>query len=79
MANLRKMLFQEQIRLEKILRKTKEQLKDAPQGTLRLTHTKQSVQYYCSLPGEKRIDKYISKNNTELVRNLPRNPMIKRY
>ena len=70
MANLRKMLFQEQIRLEKILRKTKEQLKDAPQGTLRLTHTKQSVQYYCSLPGEKRIDKYISKNNTELVRRL---------
>ena len=70
MANLRKMLFQEQIRLEKILRKTKEQLKDAPQGTLRLTHTKQSVQYYCSLPGEKRIDKHISKNNTELVRRL---------
>ena len=34
MADLREMLLQEQNRLEKILQKTSEQLKDAPPGKL---------------------------------------------
>ena len=37
MADLREMLLQEQNRLEKILQKTSEQLKDAPPGKLRLS------------------------------------------
>lgn len=37
MAGLREMLLQEQNRLEKILQKTSEQLKDAPPGKLNIT------------------------------------------
>ena len=46
MSSLREMLLYEQARLEKILRKTEEQLKDAPQGTLRLSNSKKWTQYY---------------------------------
>lgn len=70
MTNLKTMLMQEQIRLEKILTKTKEQLKDVPPGTLRLTHAKESVQFYHHLPGGKSGGQYILRTNTELVRRL---------
>ena len=40
MASFREMLLQEQKRLEQILQKATEQLKDAPQGTLRLLYRK---------------------------------------
>lgn len=70
MTNLRRMLMKEQIRLEKILTKTKEQLKDVPPGTLRLTHAKQSVQFYHHMPGGKSGGQYIPRTNMELVRKL---------
>ena len=50
MAGLRKMLLQEQDRLEKILQKTSEQLKDAPPGKLRLSSSNECVQYYYCVP-----------------------------
>ena len=54
MASFREMLLQEQKRLEQILQKATEQLKDAPQGTLRLSNSRKWTQYYYCAPGEKR-------------------------
>ncbi len=51
MAGLREMLLQEQNRLEKILQKTSEQLKDAPPGKLRLSSSNKCIQYYYCVPG----------------------------
>lgn len=70
MIGLRNLLLQEQERLEKILQKATEQMKDAPQGRLRLTNTKQWVQYYHCVPGGKRSGKYISKTNETLIQAL---------
>ncbi len=70
MSSLREMLLYEQARLEKILRKTEEQLKDAPQGTLRLSNSKKWTQYYhCTSEGRKN-GVYIAKSNEELVHQL---------
>ncbi len=52
MANLKESLLKEQNRLEKILRKAEKQLKDAPLGTMRLSSSKNQVQYYHCMPGE---------------------------
>ena len=51
MANLKESLLKEQNRLEKILRKAEKQLKDAL-GTMRLSSSKNQVQYYHCMPGE---------------------------
>ena len=50
MTNLKESLLKEQSRLEKILRKAEKQLKDAPQGTMRLSSSKKQVQYYHCMP-----------------------------
>ena len=70
MAGLREMLMQEQNRLENIVQKTREQLKDTPQGTLRLSSSKKWVQYYHCMPGEKKNGEYIPKTNEDLIRRL---------
>lgn len=70
MANLKEMLMKEQSRLEHIVQKTTEQLKNVPPGTLRLSSTKKWVQYYHCMPGEKKNGEYIPKTNEELVRRL---------
>lgn len=70
MAGLREMLMQEQNRLENIVQKTREQLKDIPQGTLRLSSSKKWVQYYHCMPGEKKNGEYIPKTNEDLIRRL---------
>ena len=70
MAGLREMLMQEQNRLENIVQKTREQLKDTPQGTLRLSSSKKWVQYYHCMPGEKKNGEYIPKTNEDLIRGL---------
>ena len=62
--------MQEQRRLENILQKTKEQLKDAPQGTLRLSSSKKWTQYYHCKSGEKKNGVYIPKTNKELIHRL---------
>lgn len=70
MSSLREMLLYEQARLEKILRKTEEQLKDAPQGTLRLSNSKKWTQYYhCTSEGRKN-GVYIAKSNDKLIHQL---------
>ena len=70
MASLREMLLQEQNRLEKILQKTAKRLKDAPQGTLRLSSSKKWVQYYHCMPGGKKNGEYIPKTNDKLICQL---------
>ena len=60
MANLKESLLKEQNRLEKILRKAEKQLKDAPLGTMRLSSSKNQVQYYHCMPGEKKNGRYLS-------------------
>ena len=55
MANLKESLLKEQNRLEKILRKAEKQLKDAPQGTMRLSSSKNQVQYYHCMPGKRKM------------------------
>lgn len=64
------MLMQEQNRLENIVQKTREQLKDTPQGTLRLSSSKKWVQYYHCMPGEKKNGEYIPKTNEDLIRRF---------
>ncbi|OUN91728.1 hypothetical protein [Blautia sp. An46] len=70
MTGLREMLLQEQDRLEKILQKTTERLKDAPQGRLRLSTNKKWTQYYHCVPGGKQSGEYIAKTNEKLISGL---------
>lgn len=46
MKGIKELLFEEQKRLEKIIKKTKNQLKDAPEGTLRMSKSHNMLQYY---------------------------------
>ncbi|QDW73257.1 hypothetical protein FND36_03930 [Lachnospiraceae bacterium KGMB03038] len=70
MEGLKKLLLKEQNRLEEILKKTKAQLKAAPQGSLRLSSSKNWVQYYHCIPGGKKNGVYIPKRNEELAYQL---------
>ena len=70
MAELKKALLQEQSRLEKIIQKTKEQLMEVLQGTLRVTRTGKWIQYYHCFPGNKKKMEYISKTNEKLIHKL---------
>ena len=70
MAGLRKMLLQEQDRLEKILQKTSEQLKDAPPGKLRLSSSNECVQYYYCVPGGRKNGQYLPREKKKLAYRL---------
>ena len=70
MTGLREMLLQEQDRLENILQKTTERLKDAPQGRLRLSTNKKWTQYYHCVLGGKQSGEYIAKTNEKLISGL---------
>ena len=70
MKGLKEMLLQEQKRLEQILQKTTEQLKDAPCGRLRVSKRKNWTQYYCCTERGKKAGTYISKKNESLIRRL---------
>lgn len=70
MQNLKEMSVKEQNRLEEILIRTESQLKDAPQGTMRLSSSKNQVQYYHCMPGEKENGRYISKTKEQMIRRL---------
>ena len=70
MTNLKESLLKEQSRLEKILRKAEKQLKDAPQGTMRLSSSKKQVQYYHCMPGEKKNGRYLPKTEEQLIQRL---------
>lgn len=70
MTGLRERLLQEQSRLEKIVSKLSEQLRNVPPGTLRISSSKKWVQYYHYIPGERKRGKYIAQNNKELIHKL---------
>ena len=70
MADLREMLLQEQNRLEKILQKTSEQLKDAPPGKLRLSSSNKCVQYYYCVPGGRKNGQYLPREKEKLAYRL---------
>ena len=55
--------------MEKIIKKTKYQLKDAPTGTLRMSKSHNKLQYYrCTK--EKKSGIYINKDNIDVARKL---------
>ena len=63
------MLLAEQRRLENIVQQVNERLKNAPEGSLRLSKTQNYSQYYHCTEENKR-GSYISKENEELVQKL---------
>lgn len=63
MENTKDILLAEESRLERIVQSTKEQLKNAPEGTLRLSNNKSGRMFYhCN---DRKI--YIPKGNQELI------------
>ena len=65
----KKLLLEERARLEKIIEKSKNHLKDMPEGSLRLSKSKSYVQYYYCTDENKR-GTYISKENRNLIQQL---------
>lgn len=70
METLKERLLMEQERMERIMEKAKERLRNAPEGTLRLSSCRKTVQYYHCLPGGEKNGTYIPKEQMELVRSL---------
>lgn len=70
MENLKEMLLKEQSRLESICQKTREQLQNAPAGTLRLSPRDKWTQYYHCTLGGKKNGEYIPKENMALIHGL---------
>ena len=70
METLKEMLLKEQERLEQIAEKARGRLRNAPQGTLRLSSCRQTVQYYHCMPGEGKNGAYIPKEQIGLIRSL---------
>lgn len=69
LKGLKKLLLEERARLEKIIEKLKNSLKDMPEGSLRLSKSKNYVQYYYCTDENKR-GQYISKENRKLIQQL---------
>lgn len=77
MQGLKKMLVEERNRLERIAEKTRKQLENAPDGTLRVSKCNKNVQYYrCALNNKQGT--YIPKRNIELIRALAQKEYDKR-
>lgn len=69
MKGIKELLFEEQKRFEKIIKKTKNQLKDAPEGTLRMSKSHNTLQYYrCT--DDKKSGTYINRDNIDMARKL---------
>ena len=69
LKGLKELLVAEQARLEEIISIAKSGLKNAPEGTLRLSQSNKYLQFYhCT--DENKLGKYITKGNDELVRKL---------
>lgn len=69
MKKLKELLLEEQQRLENITKVTKERLKDAPTGALRISKSHNTLQYYrCT--EKKKSGIYINKNNIETAQQL---------
>ena len=71
MYGLKEMLLEEKTRLQKIEEKTKNQLKDAPKGSLRISKSNNHIQYYhCTEGNPHKKGTYLHKTEEELVRQL---------
>ena len=74
MNELKKILLEEQYRLENMVSKLQEQLKTAPKGYLRLSKSHNHIQYYWHNEEDNRSENkygnYISKNNLQLAYEL---------
>lgn len=70
LVGLKQMLEQEEKYLIKILQQAKNNLKNAPEGTLRLSCNKNKVQYYHSIKGGKYNGTYIPKSEEEYAKKL---------
>lgn len=70
MTGLKQMLEQEKKHLKIIVQKAKENLKNVPEGTLRISCSKNRVQYYHSTKNGKYNGIYIPKTEQELVKRL---------
>ena len=69
MRGLKSLLLAEQARLEKIVKNARIRLNSAPEGTLRLSHSKSYLQcYHCT--NKHKLGQYIGKGNDELIQKL---------
>ena len=69
MKGLKELLLEEQQRLEKIIDETRNRLKDAPTGTLRMSKSHNTLKYYRCTKGKK-SGIYINRNNIDMARKL---------
>lgn len=71
MYGLKSMLLEEKNRLQEIAEKTRNQLKDAPTGSLRVSKSNNRIQYYhCTEDNHLKNGKYLHQAEEELVRQL---------
>ena len=70
MYGLRDRLLEEQRRMETILKKVQERLKNAPDGKLRISKCKKWVQYYYNTTSGKKGGSYISKDKGDMISRL---------
>ena len=70
MVGLKEMLLAEQRRLEKIIHASQRELKNAPEGTLRLSTSQNRPQYYHCTKNSKKNGTYISRENKFLIQQL---------
>lgn len=71
MYGLKEMLLEERTRLQKIEEKMRNQLTDAPEGTLRVSKSNNRIQYYhCTEESPRKNGIYLRKNEEELAHQL---------
>ena len=70
METLKEMLLKEQERLEQIMEKTRNRMQNAPEGTLRLSNCRNSIQYYHRTIQGKENGTYIPKEQIGFIRSL---------
>ena len=71
MYGLKEMLLKEEARLQKIVEKTRNQLKDVPEGTLRISKSNNHIQYYhCSKKNPRKNGTYLPKAEERFARRL---------
>lgn len=71
MYGLKEMLLKEMTRLQEIEERTRNQLKDAPEGTLRISKSKDHIQYYrCTEDNPRQNGTYLHKSEEELAHQL---------
>lgn len=70
MSNLENLLSQHLIELENLESQIKKSLDHAPAGSLRITHSHNSVQYYCRSDFSNPQGNYIPKSQADLIQQL---------